>query len=819
MNPNNKTNDLEKLKSRIKSLEQETVALQSEKEVYQAALQQNLNVMRNLFDDTGFGMLLVDFDGSIVRSNDLFNNLTGYSSKEVLSMSFYQFFQPQQNDYSEYPQFLLTDSGKNYFKKIYKKNGSTAYVKINATISHDLHKKPKSIFVMVEDVTEKTKMEKIKSSLYKISKATNNTHDVNELLKRIKHTLNIIFEDSKLFIALSDEMNEQLHLPYSEESSDVDSNWLHHPLSHQVYSTGNSKLLKKPELELLLKKESAEIPCAWMAVPLMVDGKSIGVLAIENFEHEDVFSKNDLDTFEFISTHVAMAIERKTSEQKIKIEKAYFENLFQNSPEAIVIINQNGHIHSINDEFTKLFGYSWDEAKEKNISMLLPQDSFRSESEIFRKNTFDNKKQLIETSRRRKNGEVIEVSILSSPINVDEKTQLAYIIYRDISERKEAERKLAVAKEKAEESDRLKSAFLANLSHEIRTPLNAIVGFSSLLSSERVDNTEQRVKYVEHISSSSDNLVKLIDNIIDVSKIESGQVEIRKDEFPLRSVLDEQYNLFYQRYMKHGQTHVTFEKDYDFINGLDVISDVTRLQQVISIVLDNAFKFTPKGKIIIGCKLCGSYVSVFVKDEGIGIANHDLDKIFHRFVKIDDDKSKLFRGTGIGLFIAKNVMNYMDGDIRVESETGRGSTFYIDLPVSQPPVTITPEPATCSTKVLDGKHILVVEDTPSNYIFIEAVLMDTGANLVWAKTGKEALHFAETQHFDIILMDIALPDISGYEVTRAILRSQPSIPIIAQTAFASASEKDKCLEAGCIDYLAKPIREKQLIDCVVKTVT
>lgn len=809
---------MDDLNKKIRALEQENIALRSEKEVYQAALRKNLNVMRNLFDDAGFGMLLIDEEGNIIRTNDLFSQISGYSTNELLNLNFYDLFNKNEQSPDSINRFLNSQAGSSSFRILSKKNGAKAFVKLNSAISHDIHKNPKGIFVMIEDITDKTKMEKIRASLYKISKATNNTRNVDELLKKIRQSLNIAFEGSEIFLAYFDEKTGSFRFPYSAQNNpgSINENWEYHPLSYQVYQTGEPKLLKRPEILLMANQKVKNIPLAWMAVPLKVEGNITGVLAIENFNSEDAFTKNDLDTFESISTHVAMAIERKRVEHKLKLEKTYFENLYQKSPEAIVIITSSGIIQSVNQEFTRLFGYSKNECVHSHIQMLLPEETFVPESDIFLRNTFNNKQQLIETTRKNKNGYIFDVSILSTPINIDEQTQLAYIIYRDISARKEAERNLKLAKEKAEESDRLKSAFLANMSHEIRTPLNAIVGFSSLLSSNLSLEQSQRKKYIEHITNSSDSLVKLIDNIIDVSKIESGQIKINKDVFSLTSLLEEQYNVFYQKYQSNPPSKINFMKDYACINGLEVQSDLSRLQQVISIVLDNAFKFTSNGNIVLGCEANGEKATVFVKDDGIGIAECDIDKIFQRFVKIEDKKNILFRGTGIGLYIAKSILKHLDADIHVTSVVGRGSTFYIDLPLATGTDQTINESSKTNEKNKEflGKSVLVVEDTPSNYIFIEAVLKPTGAILTWAKTGTEAIALFNNGTYDIVLMDIALPDISGYEVTKKIRKYHPEIPIIAQTAFSSPEEKEKCFEVGCTDYLSKPIKEKQLRNCI-----
>lgn len=265
--------------------------------------------------------------------------------------------------------------------------------------------------------------------------------------------------------------------------------------------------------------------------------------------------------------------EIKQDEEKLKIERTYFKHLFDDSPEALAIIDRNGKITNINTKFSKLFQYSPSDCLQKDIHILLPNNNYKEESTDFLRNTFNTQSQYIETIRKRNDNTLIDVSITSTPITFNENTKMAYLMYIDITERKKAERELKEAKIKAEESDRLKSSFLGNLSHEIRTPMNAIVGFSSLISESEKLSDEQKSRYGKNIIKSCDNLVQLIDNIIDISKIEASQFQLYNVHFDLVSLLNELDRIFKKKITESRRTDIELLKDYNDKENIYIYAD------------------------------------------------------------------------------------------------------------------------------------------------------------------------------------------------------------------------------------------------------
>jgi PAS domain S-box-containing protein len=389
----------------------------------------------------------------------------------------------------------------------------------------------------------------------------------------------------------------------------------------------------------------------------------------------------------------------------------------------------------------------------------------------------------------------------------------------DISERIRIEQALKEAKLKAEEADKLKSAFLANMSHEIRTPMNAILGFASLLKRQELPKDIHQ-EYIDHIQQSGEGLLKLINDIVDISKIESNQLQIENGPVLINDLLDKLYNRYEELLiLKNRQTiRLRVEKALPDPN-FTVISDAFRLQQVISNLLNNSLKFTMNGEITFGYKIVNSTLEFFVVDEGVGIADDKKDQIFKRFGKLDDPSRMNKSGTGLGLSISKSLLNLMGGKIWLESGEPGNTRFCFSIPLQfaekeKSQEKKCAESPCCMNSELVGKTILIAEDELLNYKLLETLLKKTGAKVLWAKNGQEAVEAVSSKKVDLIFMDIKMPKMNGYEATRAIKKIDNSIPIIAQTAFAFANEKKYILQSGCDMYLTKPIDHKEIYDVV-----
>ena len=389
--------------------------------------------------------------------------------------------------------------------------------------------------------------------------------------------------------------------------------------------------------------------------------------------------------------------------------------------------------------------------------------------------------------------------------------------------RDEAEKKLEEAKNKAEESDKLKSAFLANMSHEIRTPMNAILGFTELLTMDNAMITEkEREHYVKLIHNSGNNLLHLIDDIIDISKIEAGQLKIKEEPCQVNQLLKNICESYQEIKKQKGKPHIDIrlKKEADE-KEIIIKTDPIRLQQVLSNLIDNALKFTEDGYIEFGfTEYPENRILFYVKDTGIGMNKEKKNLIFDRFLKLEDDKSRLYRGAGLGLAISKSLIELLKGEIWVESNPGEGSIFYFSIPrkeIEEPAKKSNNEEVNERKKFnWTGKTILIAEDEPANAAYLQEVLRITNVSVLLASNGKEAVKKVKTNKIDLILMDIKMPEMNGFQASKEIKLFDQNIPIISQTAYAMPGEKEKSKEAGMIDHLIKPIKPKLLLNVIEK---
>ena len=402
-------------------------------------------------------------------------------------------------------------------------------------------------------------------------------------------------------------------------------------------------------------------------------------------------------------------------------------------------------------------------------------------------------------------GETRIVQTLKTHIPLVGRVPLIIGISWDITNVQNIEQELIQARIKAEQSDRLKSAFLANMSHEIRTPLNAIVGFSRLMTT--TDNREDEKLYSEIINQNSDVLLQLINDILDLSKIEAGTFEYIKQPMDLGEMCRNVYEIHKGR-VQEGVT-LTLDNEND---SLMINEDKNRILQLITNLITNAIKFTYEGEIHFGFKLKKDYIDFYVKDTGIGISEEKLSHIFGRFVKLNS----FVQGTGLGFAICQMIVEKMGGAITVESELHEGSTFRFTIPYDMynkqekfKKNAEREQHLKVAIKSLQLRTLLVAEDVDSNFLLMNTVL-GKKYKLIRARDGREAVDMYKENHPDLIFMDIKMPYMDGLEATRLIRGYSKDIPIIALTAFAFESDRERAIEAGCNDYLTKPVSQEAI---------
>ncbi len=510
--------------------------------------------------------------------------------------------------------------------------------------------------------------------------------------------------------------------------------------------------------------------------------------------------------------------EKKQSQERMLTLSRALESI----GECVSITDYQNKIIFVNKAFCKTYGYSEEEIIGKDINILRGSSNIKYLTETILEDTISGgwTGELVNV---RKDGSEFPIELSSYQIKDENGNSVALIgIAVDITERKKAQLELIHAKEKAEESDRLKSAFLTNMSHELRTPLNAIIGFSSLMVETGPD--KDTPSYCSIILKSGQHLLSLVEDIFDTTMIETGQIKINYENTEITELLKEIKGIIHGERIIENKTGIEFILSGNTENPMYMVTDSRKLKQVLLNLLRNAFKFTKSGSIEFGFTekkdTANNWFLFYVKDTGIGIDKKYHETIFNIFRQIDDTHTRKFGGMGIGLSIAKKMVEILGGKIWVESEPDKGSVFYFTLPALPDDienVTNKEDNEVTMTNNYTGKTILIAEDEPSNFDFLKILLTRKNFKVLWAKDGREAVKMCENDpSINLVLMDIKMPLLNGYEATRLIKTFRPELPIIAQTAYAMITDKQEAEEAGCDGYLSKPIRIKQVMEIIDK---
>ena len=556
---------------------------------------------------------------------------------------------------------------------------------------------------------------------------------------------------------------------------------------------------------LLIKQIKFHISNGFAAFSTFVNG-------VTNFNDKEDTKNRLYHEFRILADLIEkMITNREVAEKQLEKEMALLRCLLDSIPDLIYFKDNNKRYVGCNKAFEKFIG--------KNESEIIGKTDF----ELFNKMTAIQNLDLEETIFNTKKIEKTERWI-TFPDNTERLYELLYSVYlskdaeiqgilsiaRDITDIKDTEESLRREKERAEEGDRLKSAFLANMSHEIRTPMNAIIGFSNLLSMDDLSKTKQK-EFISLIKSNGDALLSLINDIIDISKIEAGQLQIYEDDCSLNKLMGEIYASFVAQLQEKNINKVRLLwNSTRQIPNLNILTDSKRVRQVLVNLISNAIKFTEQGHIEFGYSIEDNYIKFFVKDTGIGIKKNDIPHIFNRFIKVVDTKTKLYGGAGLGLSISKNLIELLGGKIWVESEIDQGSMFFFTIPYY--PVEDAAKQETNDWEIAsnfdwENKTILIAEDVDSNFKLVSEILSKTHVHILRARNGKEAVEITQLKHdyINLIIMDIQMPIMNGIDATKKIKKMFPSMPIVALTAYAMASERQESINAGCSDYITKPL--------------
>ncbi len=505
---------------------------------------------------------------------------------------------------------------------------------------------------------------------------------------------------------------------------------------------------------------------------------------------------------------------RRQMEAKLRQSEERYRLLIETSNDLVWITDVNGCFVFYNQHVEEVTGYAFEQYIGKSYEFLIPEKSRGYVSQEYQKVLVGQKSQ-IEINVVFAGGVEHTLWINMAPIYDKDKVVSVATFARDMSDYYLAMDELKVALNKAKESDRLKSAFLATMSHELRTPLNAIIGFSSLLTREM--DADEFQKFADIIGDSGQHLLSLVEEIFDVTLIESGEVKINKESFDITPVYEKvkEFGLKQQSLFKRENLEIIFD-DLSSITPLMVYSDKRRLQQIWEYLLKNAFKFTELGTIKVGINRGFENdkptLQFYISDTGIGVPIDKQEMIFESFRQVDDSHTRKYDGVGLGLSLAKKLAVLMGGNIKLISQEGVGSTFTLTIPDASHEESHAFPSKSKGEVSFNGKTVLIVEDDIDSFHLLELVLLRHGARPVWAHNGKEAVDYCKEHELPwLVLMDLNMPVMNGIDATRHIKAAFPESIIIAQTAFTIKEDVNRAMEAGCDDVISKPIMINKLI--------
>ncbi len=674
----------------------------------------------------------------------------------------------------------------------------------------------------------KLKEENLKNVVYRISNAVNTTRDLSELFTVIRLELGQVIDTTNLFIALYDEERDEISLPYFIDEKDRFKKFpAKNTMTRYLIKKNKPMLLvEKDMLELIKKNEIEQVGSlskVWLGVPLKVKDETIGAIAVQNYKDENAFKQQDLDLISFVSEQISISINQKQADDALRESEFRLRQIIDSVPQMIFVKDFEGRFLLANKATAEAYGLRVEKIVGTVQSEIHKQvDELRNFRETDEHVLTRGEVKIIEEQKFTDyNGNEHILQIIKIPLRTGvEKGNNLLGVATDITERMQVEKELKYAKDKAEESDKLKTAFLANMSHEIRTPMNAIIGFSELLNDPEL-TPSNRKEFIKLINDNSKVLLHLIEDIIDVAKIEAEQMKVINSTCQVNQILDELKDHFINNLKKSPIKNISItvnkaKNEDDFA----INTDPLRFKQIMNNLIGNAIKFTEKGTIEFGYDFVeNNTIQFYIKDTGIGLPPDKLNVIFERFRQAQESTTKEYGGTGLGLTISRRLVELLGGKIWVESFINEGSTFYFTLPLEQ----LKGKHAIRQTEDISDdfdwsdKKILVAEDEASNYELVKATLLKTNVKLLRAYNGLEAVDISKKDdNIDLILMDIRMPGMNGYEATKLIKSFNSNIPVLSLTAYAMAEDKEKSMAAGCDDYISKPIKPNELIKTIGK---
>ncbi|MGD1840561.1 MAG: PAS domain S-box protein [Thermonemataceae bacterium] len=781
---------------------QETITAQTD---FDALAQANA-ALQDLFDNANDLIFVCSVTGNFLFFNKVFRERLGYENEALRHMNLHQLIHAnyQTSTSQQFSKILVEEKSlTNFHTALVSKNGETVYLAGRASARFE-ESSPTAIRYILYDITERVRME-------------------GELLSQSARLKAIFESDSHIMWTV----NRQRQFT-SFNKNYIKTLQVQYGITPTLYERSDrlKQALKDEKKDTFWKKHfkkafAGEVQHFEIKVsdingnPLWRDVYLNPIFSVEGAINEVSAIAHDIT-------------EKKLSEFALKESEEKFRSIFESFQDIYYRSDLKGYITMISPSIQELGGYTPKEMIGKRVlDFYATKDPKRNTArqavrELFRKGRIKN----FEMGLRCKDGTVVQ-SLSNIRLIYDEIGFPIAIegVIRDITELKKASEEAIKAKELAERSLKVKESFLANMSHEIRTPMNGVIGMIDLLGDTQL-NTKQQ-DYVQTIKKSSETLMHILNDILDLSKIEAGKMILHKKSIAVKSLVDKVYHLFLPQ-ANSKQNELTYSVDERIPPY--IWADETRLLQVMTNLLSNAIKFTEKGKVTVALTLLTPtvdfslpfYIKATIQDTGVVSASEDLEKLFSKFSQLDHSSTKAFSGTGLGLAISKQLTELMEGDIGVTSSPKEGSTFWFTFKTRASTQLVSDleqaeeKSITQLSFIEKTPHILVVDDNAINRKVAAEILTQVGSQVVVAQSGQEAIEKVQQSHYDIILMDIQMPDMDGIVTTQHIkaLNLPTTPPIIAMTAYSMNEDEARFLAQGLDGYIAKPIKATALVEKV-----
>jgi len=709
---------------------------------------------------------------------------------------------------------------------------------------------------IASDITERKRSQLLEHALYEIARVPETTKDLDELYFAVHQIIKSFMPADNFYVALYDDVKNIIYFPYFVDEVDKPppALTLESGLTASVIKTGHSLLFDADlQKEKVINGEIVmlgTLSACWLGAPLKIGQRVIGVVAVQHYTNTKAYGEAEKQILDFVSDQIANTIERKKAEEALIQSEFLLRESQKVARLGSYVWDIKIGVWKSSEILDEIFGI--DASYNRNLNgwfeLIHPawrtlMNNYISVDVLEKHQPFDKEYMIVRWIDKKERwvqglGE-LEYDLNGNPTKL-------YGTILDITDRKQAEliilekteeislqneelrqlndelykinRELIVAKEKAEESDKLKSTFLANISHEIRTPMNGILGFAELLKNPKLSG-EKHQEFLDIIENSGIRMLNIINDLIDISKIESGQMKVVISKCNINEQIEYIYS-FFKPEVEVKKLRLNFRIALPASKAI-INTDTEKVYAILINLVKNAIKYTNQGTIEFGYEKKDNYLEFYVKDTGIGIPKGRIEAIFERFIQADIFDSKALQGAGLGLAITKSYVGMLGGKIWVESTFSEGSTFFFTIPYIVEPDN---QNNTNSVSLNNGKEnqigklkILIVEDDQPSDLLLTLIFEKFKFEIIHAKTGLDAVNICHNNpDINLILMDIRLPEINGFEATKQIRKFNKKVIIIAQTAFALAGDRDLAIKSGCNDYIAKPINTDKLMELLNK---